>query len=62
MIVVHKIENCPLCDKCIKLLKHWHIKYRVVYDIAQQDRPHPYITIEYGYKELIQMITEGRIR
>ena len=62
MIVVHKMVNCKLCDKCIKLLKHWNIGYREVYDLAIQDRTYPYITKEYSYEELVDMIGKGDIK
>ena len=61
IVVVHKMHGCNLCTKCIKLLKHWGIKYRAVYDLALQDRPYPYITFEYEYTEIVDMIAKGNL-
>lgn len=60
-LVVHKMTDCSLCAKCIKLLKHWGIVYREVYDNPIQDRPYPYITIELEYEELVDWIARGKI-
>jgi len=55
-LLVHKMRDCQLCNKCIDLLIHWDIAFTSVYDYPVQDRPYPYITIEYEYEEIIDMI------
>jgi hypothetical protein len=50
------MKNCHLCSKCIKLLKHWNIKYRSTYDYPEQARLYPYITIELEYEEVVDWI------
>ena len=61
-LTVHKMHNCKLCNKCIRLLQHWNIAYWTVYDKSVQDRPYPYITVEYEYEELVDMIAKGVIK
>ena len=50
------MHGCKICYKCIRLLKHWNIRYRSVYDKVVKDRPYPYITIELEYEELVDWI------
>lgn len=58
-LIVHKMEECPLCDKCIKLLKHWKIQHKSAWDWFEPKRPYPYITIELEYEELVEWISKG---
>ena len=60
-LTVHKMHGCLLCNKCICLLKHWNIAYREVYDNPIHDRLYPYITIDYEYKELVDLIAKNKI-
>jgi hypothetical protein len=60
-LVVHKMKDCPLCDKCIKLLVVWKISYIEIYDEPEQDRLYPYITIELEYEELVDWIAREKI-
>jgi len=61
-ITVHKMENCKLCRKCAKLLKHWGIPFRERMDYFVEDRPYPFITIELEYEECVKWIAEGRLK
>lgn len=61
-LIVHKMHGCKICHKCIQLLKHWNIRYRSVYDKPRRNRPYPYITIEYEYEELVDLIAMEKIK
>ena len=61
-IIVHRMVDCSLCNKCMKLLSYWNMSYDVICDEPKQDRPYPYITFEYEYEELVDMIAKGGIK
>jgi len=58
-IVVHKMHGCRLCRRCNKLLQHWNLPFKEVYDDPVQDRQYPYIEIEYEYGEIVELISMG---
>ena len=61
-LIVHKMYDCSLCGKCIKLLLHWNIPYLSTTDKIIKDRPYPYITIELEYEELVDWIAREIIK
>ena len=61
-LVVHKMHGCQLCKKCEKLLRHWGIPFRPVYDEPKQDRLYPYVTIELEYEETVNWIAMEKLK
>ena len=61
-LTVHKMKDCELCSKCVKLLRHWKIPYKEKMDVYEPDRKYPYITIELEYEELVEWIGKGKIK
>ena len=63
-IMLYKMKGCKLCDKAIKLFKHWNIKFESVYDEeeVEEDTEYPYAVITVDYKELVNMIAKGVLK
>lgn len=61
-LIVHQMYDCKLCRKCIRLLEHWNIHYKAVYDKPEQVRPYPYVTIELEYEELVDWIAREKLQ
>ena len=61
-IIIHKMKDCPLCKKCVKLFEHWKIPFKSRTDWFEPTREYPYVTIELEYKEVVKWIAEGKLR
>jgi len=61
-IFVHKMHGCNLCKRCVRLLRNWNIDFFEIYDEpVADDREYPYITIDYEYGEIVEMIAKGEL-